>query len=173
METANYVGSLYLSDSYSNFTNNEDYQRVGSSVLYDNFTFEFDAKPTVTTPIYSLKEYAGNGNNFILYDSYTTDSNTAGIGLAIGTNGAVAIAHGPNYYYVLLTYKGNLSEKHRYRFTLKNNVPYLYVDGSLVATGIEPFSPISILKTNSFILAGSYGTYTGYANNFVLYNTAR
>ena len=56
---------------------------------------------------------------------------------------------------------------------MKNNVPYLYIDGTLIASGIEPVSNIITLATYSTIGTGSYGSYKGWANNFVIYNTAR
>ena len=149
---------------------------LSSDFIYSNFTYEFDAKPSVEITMYSLGESANYQNqsfNYIIYEGHGGDSNQAGIGLAIGTNGAIAIAHRTDYYYVLLSYTGDLSLQHRYKFTVKNNIPYLYVDGTLVASGIEPYSPVNILFSCNWILHGAYGSYSGYANNFVLYNSAR
>jgi len=174
LKTDNYAGSLYLSASESEFNNDKSYF-AGVSELISNFTYEFDAKPTTTTTIYSNGAWALNGShNFIIFELNTGNNTTnAGIGLTLGTNGAVAIAHAGGYYYALLNYTGNLSAQHRYRFTVKNNVPYLYIDGTLIASGIEPVSPIITLVNYSTIGTGSYGSYKGWANNFVLYSTAR
>lgn len=174
IETDNYVGSLYLSSDDSIFNNDKTF-RLSDSQLTTNFTFEFDAKPTNETTIVPLGSWASTDNihNFIIYESYSATEDIAGIGLTLGTNGAVAIAHSSGYYYALLIYEGDLSEVHRYRFTIKDNVPYLYIDGNLVATGITPINPVKTLRTYSYIGTGTYGGYYGYANNFVLYNTAR
>lgn len=174
IETANYIGSLYFSDTDAIFNGDRQYC-IGDKILSNNFTFEFDAKPTKETPIYPLRTYADtkiDTHNFILMDIYGS-GDTAGIGLALGTNGVVAIAHKAGYYYVLLTYTGDLSSQHRYKFTVRNNIPYLYIDGNLVSTGISPLAPASILVTNGCVTGGNYGNYTGYANNFILYNDAR
>ena len=175
IQTADYVGSLYLADADANF-NNDKYYPLSSNSINSNFTYEFDAKPETTIPIYSNGTYAvttANTHNFIIQDSYGGTGEYAGIGLSIGTNGAVAIAHAAAYYYVLLNYSGDLSSQHRYRFTVKNNIPYLYIDGNLMASGISPISPVTILFTNNVIGNGIYGSYKGWANNFVIYNTAR
>ncbi len=174
LKTDDYAGSLYLSASESEFNNDKSYF-AGVSELISNFTYEFDAKPTTTTTIYSNGAWALNGShNFIIFEPNTGNNTTnAGIGLTLGTNGAVAIAHAGGYYYALLNYTGNLSAQHRYKFTVKNNVPYLYIDGTLIASGIEPVSPIITLATYSTIGTGSYGSYKGWANNFVIYNIAR
>ena len=163
-----------MSASESEFNNDKSYF-AGVSELISNFTYEFDAKPTTTTTIYSDGAWALNGShNFIIFELNTGNNTTnAGIGLTLGTNGASAIAHAGGYYYALLNYNGDLSSQHRYRFTVKNNVPYLYIDGTLIASGIEPVSPIITLVNYSTIGTGSYGSYKGWANNFVLYSTAR
>jgi ricin B lectin len=174
LKTDDYAGSLYLTETESNFNNDKAYY-AGVNGLMTNFTYEFDAKPTTTTTIYNNGAWALDGeHNFIIYEPNTGDNTTnAGIGLTLGTNGASAIAHAGGYYYALLNYNGDLSSQHRYRFTVKNNVPYLYIDGTLIASGIEPVSNIITLATYSTIGTGSYGSYKGWANNFVIYNTAR
>lgn len=174
VETVNYIGSLYLSDADSVF-NNDKYYRVGSETLTSNFTFEFEANPNVAIPIISIGEWSDTSltHNYVIWESYTSEEEHAGIGLSIGTNGAMAVAHGSGYYYSLLVYTGSLSGSHRYKFTIVNNVPKLYVDGVLVATGIEPTSPVTTLITHGFVGQGTYGGFSGTANNFVLYNNAR
>lgn len=174
VKTNNYVASLYLDDDNATFNGNGNYN-LSSERNYSNFTYEFDAMPTKTTDVAEngtrLSELNAN-LNFVIQEDFGRNSE-AGIGLSLGTNGAVAIAHAGNYYYVLLSYAGDLSSQHAYRFTVKNNIPYLYVDGNLVATGIAPIEPVTTLFTDNNILVGNYGSYYGYANNFVLYNTAR
>ena len=173
IETTDYVGSLYLDNNESTFDGTKLYQ-LGSKVLNTNFTYDFDAQPSVSISLFKNGEYASAGsNNIIIREDYSNEENIARIGLSLGINGAVAIAHAPNYYYVLLSYQADLSDKHRYRFTIRNNIPELYIDGILVATGIAPLSPITTLYTRTYIGWGSYGGYLGYANNFVLYNSAR
>ena len=60
------------------------------------------------------------------------------------------------------------------KFVVKNNVPYLYINDSLVATGVSPSSTpsgnITTLATNGCVGSGAYGSYKGTANNIVLYN---
>ena len=175
MITNNYVADLYLTNEKDSIFKNDKEYIISSTPLYNNFTLEFDAKPDVTTTVSPAGTYMSlTNNNILVLEIFTDDgSNTAGIGLAIGTNGAVAIAHAPSYYYALLSYTGNLAEQHRYRFTVKDNIPYLYIDGNLVATGISPLPPIKALRIYAQIGTGTYGKFSGTANNFVLYNTAR
>lgn len=173
--TVNYAGSLYLENP--NFSPGTVY-RITNQILSNNFTFEFDAKPNKTTPMYTNGTYApttANTYNFVVHSTLSSSTSSAGIGLSLGTNGAIAIAHSGSYFYVLLNYSGDLSLQHSYRFTIKNNIPYLYMDGKLIATGIAPLAPVNTLITFGFIGGdlGDYGNYSGYANNFVLYNNAR
>ena len=174
LKTDDYVGSLYLTETESNFNNDKAYSLYSTSIN-KNFTYEFDAKPEAVTQIYSNGTYAAVADlyNFIICETHGGIGEYAGIGLSIGKNGAIAIAHRSDYYYVLLNYTGDLSAQHRYRFTVKNNIPYLYVDGNLIASGILPVSPITTLLTNNQVGAGVYSSYKGWANNFVLYSTAR
>ena len=177
-----YVNSLYLSDTDGTFNKNKSYSLLTSGTkLYTNFTYEFYALPSRTTPLYTLgSNQAGLTSstldwNYIIQEPYggTTATGYASIGLVIGTNGAMAVAHAGGYYYIVLRYEGDLSARKKYKFVVKNNIPYLYINNTLVATGIEPPGDVTTYFTNGVIGDASYGAYQGFANGFVLYNKAK
>ena len=171
-DTIQNIHYLELNTTDSNLNNDHYYLLPSGDTYASNFTLEFYAKPTTTTPITTVGTFASTASssthNYLLSDCIG-NSNSAGIGLAIGTNGVTAIAHAGGYYYTLLSYSHpDLSGLHGYWFVVKNNIPYLYIDGSLQATGIAPPSPVTTIYTCGTIGTGVYGYYRGYANNFKL-----
>ena len=175
LKTNDYIGSLYYSDEDAHFNNNKDYKIISDQLmLYSNFTYEFDAMPDIDISLIDVGEWADPSatHNFIISDEYSRNGQ-AGIGLSIGKNGAMAIAHSNSYYYSLLKYEGDLSQNRKYKFVIDNNIPKLYVDDKLISIGIKPISPVTTLVSKGFVIGGIYGGYTGYANNIVLYNSVR
>lgn len=168
----NLVANITLSNEY--FNGSTSYSQAGQ--MENNFTITFDATPTTTTNMPNQGEYAYYSSGVKTYNYVVTDIHggnlpVAGMGISLGTNGIVMIAHSDNYYYTLLSYPANLSAKHAYKVVVNNKIPSLYVDGTLVRTGVTPVNCSTLISRPS-VGAGGYGNYVGYANNFNFYNIA-
>jgi len=174
IDTEGCIGYLYLNSSEQNFTGTQQYT-LNSNKYLTNFTVEFDAKPTQTITLTNAGSSTANNasyNKILLYEQHGGNTGNAGLGLSLGTNGAMAIIHKTGVYVSVLKYEGDLSASHRYRLSVSNNVPKLYVDGKLVATGIKTSHATNVYLM-PIIGKGSYGAYQGTANNFVFYSVAR
>ncbi len=173
IETEGCIGYKYLTSTESNFTGTQGYT-LNTNKYLTNFTVEFDAKPTQTITLTNAGSSTPNGasyNKIILYEHHGGNTGNAGLGLSLGTNGAMAVIHRTNVYVSVLKYEGDLSARHRYRLSVSNNIPKLYIDGKLVATGVH-YSTYNVYMVPS-VGKGSYGAYQGFANNFVFYSIAR
>ena len=182
VSSSGYVNSLYLTEDAATFNKDKSYSLISDGTLIsNNFTYEFYAQPSRAATLYDLGTNQASLTsstldwNYIIKEPYggITAAGTASIGLVLGTNGAMAVAHTGAYYYIVLKYEADLSAKKKYRFGINNNVPYLYVNDTLVATGIEPPGSVTTLFTTGVIGDGAYGAYQGYVRDFVLYNIAR
>ncbi|MBS7021200.1 MAG: GBS Bsp-like repeat-containing protein, partial [Firmicutes bacterium] len=177
---ANLIGHGYT-DSNESFNGNRSIG-IGPDV-YVNGTYEFDAAPTKSISMASRGERLFDNtcmwsmtNSWILAENHggPVGNSQAGIGLSLGTNGAIMVAHRDGYYTCLLSYSANLSGTRKYRVVIQNNVPYLYINNQLVASGIAPGDNISRLYFGGSVGYGAYnGNFVGTANNFHLYNNAR
>lgn len=173
VQTSGCIGYKYLTSTESNFTGTQGYT-LNSNKYLTNFTVEFEAKPTQTITLTNAGSLTPNGasyNKIILYEHHGGNTGNAGLGLSLGTNGAMAIIHKTGAYVSVLKYEGDLSAQHRYRLSVSNNIPKLYIDGKLVATGVQ-YSTYNVYMVPS-VGKGNYGAYQGFANNFVFYSIAR
>lgn len=177
---ANLVGSAYT-DGNETFNGTRSIG-IGPN-QYVNATYEFDASPNRNISMASIGERLFDNtrmwsmvNNWIFPEDHggAASNGRAGIGLSIGNNGAIMVAHRDGYYTCLLSYTANLSGQHKYRVVIQNNVPYLYIDNRLVASGIAPGDGIAQLYFGGSVGYGAYnGNFIGTANSFHLYNNAR
>ncbi|MBZ0207626.1 MAG: T9SS type A sorting domain-containing protein [Flavobacteriales bacterium] len=73
--------------------------------------------------------HAPHGNNW--------GSNTAGVGINVGNNQVQVIEHAHNYTASPLVYSASLIGWHHFVLVYAQHIPSLYVDGVLVATGLQ------------------------------------
>jgi hypothetical protein len=173
IDDPNLVANITLSNDY--FNGSTSYAQGGQ--LENTFTIKFDARPTTTTNIPTQGTYAYYSLGVKSYNYAVTDVHggylpVAGMGISVGTNGVVIIAHSDGYYYTLLDYPASLTTDHSYKVVVNNKVPSLYIDGTLVKTGVTPVNCGTLISRPS-VGAGGYGNYVGYANNFRFYNAIR
>jgi hypothetical protein len=169
---SNLVANFTLSNEY--FNGSTSYSKPGE--ISNNFTITFDATPTTTTAMPTQGTYAYYSAgvktyNYVITDIHGGSLPTAGMGISLGTNGVVMIAHSDNYYYTLLSYPEAITAKHNYKVVVNNKIPYLYIDDVLVKTGVTPVNCTSLI-TRPSVGVGGYGSYVGYANNINFYNVA-
>ncbi|MBS7021331.1 MAG: GBS Bsp-like repeat-containing protein, partial [Firmicutes bacterium] len=171
----NQVGTLNLSDT--TFTGNNNYMVGNTTNIYNNATYEFGASPgraitIIPTNTSALGYIPSFQQNWITIEEYGGTSNM-GYGISIGTNGVVMIAHRENYYYCILGYSASLSGMHKYRVTIYNKVPYLYINNQLAAIGVAAPNSGNVYFKNK-VGYGTYGgNFIGNANYFNLYSVAR
>lgn len=169
----NLIANITLSNDY--FNGSTSYSQPGQ--LENTFTIKFDARPTTTTNMPTQGTYAYYSSGVKSYNYAVTDVHggnlpVAGMGISVGTNGVVIIAHSDNYYYTLLDYPASLTVDHSYKVVVNNKIPSLYIDGTLVKTGVTPVNCGTLIARPS-AGSGGYGNYIGYANNFRFYNAIR
>lgn len=144
----------------------------------DNLSTEIFAKPNTTTVAHTTASgrYAGTSGSpqYVIHASHSGAGNgdtIAGVGIAVGTNGVRVYAHTGDYLPCILSWDGALSATvyHHIVVTVTNNVPRLYVNGILRATGTTTEKR---LTQSTEVFTGTYGRFTGQALLLAQYPTA-
>jgi len=139
--------------------------------ITNNFTLSFWVNPQSTHEIdaEATSGYGGvSGQKYVWgpnwYDEF---SGHAGAGVSVGTNGVSVYEHAGNYMPPLLVYQASLSGWTHIAVVYENRQPKLYVNGTLVRTGLT--SPKSYIHVTPAQIGGmAYG----YLNEDLLRPTA-
>jgi hypothetical protein len=138
---------------------------------YDNFSFEFVAKPsaTITTSAESTSGIAGaTGKRYIIEP--TNEVSNGGFGVALGTNAVECIEHGGSYLPVLLSYSANLSDVNHYCVVVNNKQSKLYINGEYIKDGLQSPRPNSVARNTATLGFMYYGNYAGTLYEYNFYN---
>ena len=139
-------------------------------ITYDNFSFEFIAKPdaTMTTSAESTSGIAGaSGKRYII--EATNGGGNGGFGVALGTNAIECIEHGGSYVPVLLSYSANLSGINHFCVVVNNRTSKLYINGVYIKDGLQ--SPrVSESRNTASLGSMYYGKYSGLLYKYSSYN---
>ncbi len=130
----------------------------------DNFTIAFWAFPAdsrlATTE--SLDSTGTAGQRYAIFP-FLDSSTSAGVGVSVGTNGISVFEHAAGYMPSLLVYDGAVNQWTHIVVVYTNKQPSLYVNGSLVRTGLTS-SRISVYPSTTLggdWELGYYGPYRG------------
>lgn len=85
----------------------------------------------------------------------------------MGTNGISVYAHGANYMPALLVYSASITTWTFVTVVVANDTPALYLNGQLVATGLQCKNPMRLKLEN---VGGSYGTFKGLVDEISVLN---
>lgn len=160
----------------------DDYVNVnipGNSALNNvtnNFTLSFWAYPRSEHEIdgESTSGYVGlSGQRYVFGPSwYDVGTSRAGAGISVGTNGVSVYEHAGGYLPAVLVYDASqkpLSGWTHIALVYANHVPKLYINGTLVRTGLV--SGMSSIHINPWNLGGtSYGSFDGQLDDIRVYN---
>jgi len=149
-----------------------------SDEIRNNFSFGAWAMPdsgaTIVLKAESTVIVAGTtGQRYLFYPYNSGLADRGGVGLAVGTNGAQVMEHSAGYMPCLLSYSTTISFSLFTHFMVvyTNKQPSLYINGSLVRTGLT--SPRTFVSP-MYIAAGGgylpYGTFKGKISTVTVYN---
>jgi hypothetical protein len=145
----------------------------GIADLTNNFTISFWAQPTGTHEIdgESTSGWSGtSGQRYAVWPAWNNNGH-AGAGISVGTNGVSVYEHAANYMPATLVYSGTLSGWTHITVVYENKQPKLYLNGSLVRTGLT--SPMSFVHISADGIGGqAYGYYAGKLDEIRVYNRA-
>ncbi len=158
-----HVDSAVYFDGYAKYTTRD-------FAVQNDFSVSFWAKPVSTQNMYSQSySNAPMYANYLIGPEWGGTSNWGGFGIALGTNGIMLMEHGHGYMPCLLSYSANLSGWHHYTVTFTNHAPKLYLDGTLVRTGIS--SQRSYTRLSHEIGSYVYGSYSGHLDELCVFNS--
>lgn len=143
---------------------------IGS--VANDFTMEFWVKPGSTITPITPSTAGGPGTSGQRYAIMPFQSgNNAGAGVSVGTNAISVFEHGNGYLPALLTYSASIPDTAFTHvavvYTAKQ--PRLYVNGSLVATGLTSTMP-NIYPSIGSDGTGGYGAFIGQLDNVRYWN---
>lgn len=137
-----------------------------------NFAMVFWANPTAsaTLPTESTTGTSGrSGQRYAIFPEYggTYAANHAAAGVSVGNNGIMVMEHTDSYLPALLVHPTNLSGWTHIAVVYTNNRASLYVNGSLVKTGLQS---TKIVHPSSNLGGSSFGWYQGGLDDVRIFN---
>ena len=152
---------------------NDQVVNNGIANLTNNFTIAFWAQPTATHEIdgESTSGVSGvSGQRYAFWPLWHTNGHV-GAGISVGTNGVSVYESNDYYMPATLVYSGSLSGWTHITLVYENKQPKLYLNGSLVRTGLT--SPMSFVHLNPAAIGGDvYGYYSGKLDDVSIYDRA-
>ncbi len=147
----------------------------GLTNVQDNFTIEFWANPAASraSTFESTGGAAGaGGQRYAVYPSWGGYGSQAGAGVSVGTNGISVFEHADYYLPSLLVWNAPVSGWTHVAVVYVNKQPRLYVNGSLVRTGLT--SQRAMVYPSTFLGGSprvpSYGIYCGLLDEVSIYD---
>lgn len=141
----------------------------------NTFTMELWVNPTTTRTttaelngVNDINGTAGWGQHYAITPSH--QNTNGGAGISVGTNGVSVYEHGAGYMPSLLVWDGAVTGWTHVAVVYNAKTPSLYINGSLVKTGLTS------QKANVYPSAGTggfYGEYLGGIDNVRIWNYAR
>ena len=129
-------------NSAYSFDGDDDYITTSTilSNVKENFTFSVWVKPQTTENLnWTEGSIGGSSSQYkqpVIHpthgQSYGEESNSAGAGLYVGSNGLIVVEHSHDYVRNALIIETNLSSWNHITIVYKSNEPELYLNGSFV-----------------------------------------
>lgn len=145
----------------------------GVADVTNNFTLSFWALPSASHEIDSESTGGASGTSGQRYAFWPAwyDGGHAGAGVSVGTNGVSVYEHAANYMPATLVYPTTISNWTHITVVYENKQPKLYLNGTLVRTGLT--SPMDYVHLNPHSIGGPvYGYYAGRLDEVRVYNRA-
>ena len=172
--------ALYFNGTYNSSTSSATYilpiDNYTPTNYYNNFTMMAWVRPQQTIDQKNQADATtdGTGGQHYVFGAGhggVPANYRAGVGLSVGTNGIAVVAHADGYMPVLAYYSATLSSSswNHVAVVVRNKVPYIYLNGSLVQTGV---SSIKNLYPSNQIGGGAWGAYKGYLDDVRIIGTA-
>lgn len=141
-----------------------------------DFTFELRVSPSQTIELKTQNLYGVAGFSYQHYavsplHGYSNwgSNNHAGVGLSVGTNGISVYQHSSNLLSPLLTWHGSVTANTHVAVVFNDNQPSLYVNGVLVATGLQSNRE---LHPPTELGGIGWGYFDGSVADFIVWNEA-
>ena len=154
----------------SNFVN---LNNAGLKAVSDSFTVSFWANPEATRAVTPEANAGISGTSDQRYAlepaQYSDVSGSAGVGVSVGTNGVSVFELADNYMPSLLVSDRPLSGWNQIVVVYQDNQPSLYINGSLVRTGLKSARRV---HPNFRLGGGPYGWYKGELDDVRVYPRA-
>jgi hypothetical protein len=163
------------SADYMTVSNPYGYPAGAFPDTYNNFSVFIVAKATATTLINteSTSGTAGaSGEKYLTFpphgDNTYSGINSAGSGIAMGTNGIGFYEQSSSYMPPILSYSATLTLPTILLMQYNNLVPTLYVNGTSVRTSSQGSK--TYVFPSFYIGGGTYGYFSGYIAEIIVYN---
>lgn len=168
------VNGPTFSDSFGGSINfdgtNDTVDRSISSNISNNFCYDIWCRPNAT---HQIDTESTSGTSGLTGQRYLVAPNwrsaDGGSGISMGTNGVSVYEHGEGYIPSLLVYQGTITLPTHVVVNYINKQPLLYLNGSLVRTGLTSLKSVVYL-TDSQFGGHVYGYFSGQIYQIKLYN---
>jgi len=147
----------------------------------NDFTVEMWVYPT-TTRVNDTEANIGatgtTGQKYVVFpqhgNAWGSGTANAGMGISVGTNGIGVYEHADGYLPCLLNYNATITGWTHIAVVYTNRTPSLYVNGTLVRTGLQStFTNVHLTNNLCGGNSGSYGNFEGYVDDARYWTTSR
>jgi hypothetical protein len=148
---------------------------TGISCLFNNFTISFIARAflSFTTSSESTTGIFGVfGKRYIVEPRFSNVVNSAGWGVALGTNAIEVIEHADGHMPVILNYSASITGINHFTIVSNNKTPSVYINGNLVRTGLTSARNFTTFYLDTNLGGHVYGYNSCYILNYSIYNRA-
>ena len=178
-----FTGTLINGTSYSSLntgswsfdgTNDAiDFSGNTPTISYNNFSFEFIAKPNASfsTSPEATSGTSGFGKRYLI-EPIQESGNDCGFGISLGTNAIECIEHGAGYLPVILSYSTNLSGINHFCVVVNNKTSKLYINGIYIKDGLQSLRTNTVSRSTATLGSFVYGSYSGLLYKYNSYNRA-
>jgi hypothetical protein len=145
--------------------------------ITSNFTIELWAKPSGIRALTPESDTGVSGTieqRYAIFPEWGTayGENHSGAGISVGTNGIGIFDHAAGYLPSLLVYNTYIYNWIHIAVVFKNNQPFLYLNGSLVKTGLQSSKIVHSSAYLGEVNAG-YGFYQGLLDEVRIWSCSR
>lgn len=165
-----------LNNPFLHFTGSESFAMEPLiTSIKDTFTYECWIKPTSAHKLCgeSHQGMAGaTGKNYCIGPSPSPSHQTAGTGIAVGTNGIIVFEHSINHFPAVLVHPMPISDWIHLAIVYNDKTPMLYVNGNPIKKGLTSIKQ-HIHPSGLFGGLPSHGFFSGFMRNIRIWDHAR
>ena len=169
-------GSLLEKNHTLKFTGEEqiEIQSIFNNIS-NNFTYEFWVKPEDThrlVPETNLGIFGSFDQRYVIVPGYSIETDNAGVGVSVGTNGISVFEHTSEHLPAVLVYQTKITNWTHVAIVYEDKTPKLYINGELIKQGLKSQKQ-NVFSSGVFGADDLYGQYKGMISDLRIWDHVR
>ena len=143
--------------------------------ISNNFTYEFWVKPEDTHRIVPETNSGISGSfdqRYVIVPGCSIETNNAGVGVSVGTNGISVFEHTIEHLPAVLVYETKITNWTHVAIVYEDKTPKLYINGELIKQGLKSQKQ-NVFGSGVFGADDLYGQYKGMISDLRIWDHVR